>query len=249
MVLDRRGECDQDVVHLMTDDAQTPSHMLRCVRALLFCDKEALLGDGIDPKDVAEAADLSLEDTLACIEYLRARGRITPHPLDPTEGFLLESREWFETLYLPQLVRTSAPLEIHVGNKYEQNITNSSVGAAAVGDHSRASHTQGVWSQDEWRKSIEAAQRALVSEQGKLDELAEGLYEGLSQLLRVARKINIEQTEQAQVLAQIEDAIDDLWADGSIKKLGAGGDALRSLETLKALTGPAATLVSALLEA
>ncbi len=146
----------------------------------------------------------------------------------------------------PQQHPTSITTEYIMGDKYEQNISNSNVGAAAVGPGASASGTVLTTADaNAWRASIEEAQAAAVREQDKLDELAEGMYEAFAQLLRMVRQIQIDQMTAAEIQAQVKDAVDELWAGEQLKGLRSVPES--TLEVLKALKGPAEIIAKVLL--
>jgi hypothetical protein len=133
--------------------------------------------------------------------------------------------------------------------KNKQSISGSTVGAASVGDGSRASATgtaSGLTT-EQWRHDIEALQVAMVRDQDAMTDLAEGMYEGFSQVLRLLRDLDVDGEEAAVLQRQIKDAVDDVWASNELRKLRQ--DEVSPLAVFKAaaqMAGPAAQILHAI---
>lgn len=219
-----------------------PPGCLECCEAILYLDRrETSLGMGLWIADVVRRSRLSEEAVHACHRYLTEEGFLKKAAFEGRGDFLVRERpelEYFVEHHLrPQEISTTSRIDIIVGDQYKQTISNSTVGAAAVGPSAQATGTVSAMDQGTWLKGLEAAQRALVQDQTVLDELAEGMYEAFSQLLRMVRQIQIDQTSAAEVRTQIKAAIDETWAEDQIRKLR-GSTLKDSLEVLKALSGP-----------
>ncbi len=105
--------------------------------------------------------------------------------------------------------------DIVYGAKTTSTITDSTVGAVAVG--AQASATQSISqeptvSREQLRSAISEAQRALVSDQDSLDQIDERIYEALNQFLRIARSIEVEQKSLADVQRKMQETLDEVWA-------------------------------------
>lgn len=131
-----------------------------------------------------------------------------------------------------------------MGDKYNTTISNSNVGASAVGPGASA---QGnvtlnaeLVSQVEYDEHIRSVQKALVDDQDRLEELSAGLYEALGQFLRMARQIQVDQETIARVQAQMKETLDEVWAEQVAGKLK--GKAIpATLEFAKTLLGSPVT--------
>lgn len=106
------------------------------------------------------------------------------------------------------------------GAKYTSNITGSTVGAVAVGKNATAHGTVNVHhgspTQAQHVDNIKAAQKALVDDEDRLDDL---VREALSQFLRLARDIQVEQRSLHEVQAKMKATLDDVWAQQVAKGL------------------------------
>lgn len=104
-----------------------------------------------------------------------------------------------------------------MADKYTTNISNSTVGAAAIGTGATATGTVTVATerptQAEHREAVAAAQGALVADQDAIDELDARMFEALNQFLRLARDIQVEQKSLAEVQARMKDTLDEVWAE------------------------------------
>lgn len=123
-----------------------------------------------------------------------------------------------------------------MGSKFTTNITGSTVGAVAVGDHATATGTvhvgaAGSVTQAQHEEHVKRAKKALVDDEGKLDEL---VHEALTQFLTLARKVQVEQHSLAETRARMKSTLDEVWAAQVAK--GMKPQALpRTLEVVKVL--------------
>lgn len=104
-------------------------------------------------------------------------------------------------------------------SKFTVNVTNSTVGAQAIGDHSSATAQLGpatAPTQAAHVASVKAAQKALVDDEDALEPL---LHEVLGQFLRVAREIQIGQTSLAELQRAMKDTLEDIWAQKAASEL------------------------------
>jgi hypothetical protein len=108
--------------------------------------------------------------------------------------------------------------DIIMGAKYSSHITGSTVGSVAVGDHATAVGTvsinSGPLTQDQHRTAIKKAQKALLDDEEQLDQL---VYEALGQFLRLAREIQVEQKNLAEVQMKMKETLDEVWAENAVK--------------------------------
>jgi hypothetical protein len=112
--------------------------------------------------------------------------------------------------------------DIVMGAKYTSNVTDSNVGAVAVGDHAHAKGTTmltGALTQDHHVEQIKSAQQALVNDQEVLDRIDSHLYEALGQFLRLAREFQVEQKSMADVQAKMKETLDNVWCNQAAKGL------------------------------
>ena len=112
----------------------------------------------------------------------------------------------------------------HAGDNFTTTFSNSKVGAAAIGANSTAKGKVSVQmgkrvSQQQYDQQIKAAQKALVDDQDRLEELSSGLYEALGQFLRVARQIQVDQASFVDVQAKMKETLDEVWAEQVAKRL------------------------------
>jgi hypothetical protein len=109
-------------------------------------------------------------------------------------------------------------VKITTGDLYRTEIQHSMVGALAVGDHATATGTatvqQGTLTQEQHRAAIKEAQKALLDDEDRLDAL---VSEALGQFLLLARKIQVEQQNLAQVQAKMKETLDEVWAQQVVK--------------------------------
>ncbi len=68
-------------------------------------------------------------------------------------------------------------------------------------------------SQADYQRRIERARKALIDDEPCLEELSAGLSVALGQLLRVARKIPVDQLAVGDAQAKLKEALDDMWAE------------------------------------
>lgn len=108
-----------------------------------------------------------------------------------------------------------------MGDKFTTNISNSNVGAAAIGTGAQATGsvttTTQAPTQEQHRKAVTEAQGALVRDQDALDRLDSRMFEALNQFLRLARDIQVEQKSLAEVQAKMKDTLDEVWAEQAAK--------------------------------
>ena len=105
-------------------------------------------------------------------------------------------------------------------SKFTVNVTNSTIGAQAIGDHSAATAQLGpaaTPTQAAHVASVKAAQKALVDDEDTLEPL---LHEVLGQFLRVAREIQIGQNSLAELQRAMKDTLEDIWAQKAAAELG-----------------------------
>ena len=112
--------------------------------------------------------------------------------------------------------------DTHMGSTFTTNITGSTVGALAQGDHSVATGhvtvgAAGTLTQEQHKTAISAAQTALVHDQDALERIDDRLYEALGQFLTLARKIQVEQQSLVEVQAQMKATLDEVWAQQEAK--------------------------------
>jgi len=105
----------------------------------------------------------------------------------------------------------------------------------AVGDHATATGTvhvhHGQVTQAQHEEHIRKAKKALVDDEGKLDEL---VHEAFTQFLTLARKIQVEQQSLADIQEKMKATLDEVWAAQTAK--GMTPQVLpKTLEVVKAL--------------
>ncbi|HWW83919.1 MAG TPA: hypothetical protein VNZ26_09980, partial [Vicinamibacterales bacterium] len=108
------------------------------------------------------------------------------------------------------------------GPKNVTHVSSSVVGSIATGDKARAHgwvSKQGPLNQDEYLHIIKDAQMALVHDQETLDRIDGSLYEGLNQMLRLLRNVQIEQADLTRQLATMKGTVDDIWASKTAESL------------------------------
>jgi hypothetical protein len=126
-----------------------------------------------------------------------------------------------------------------MGSKFTTNITGSTVGAFAQGDHAVATGTvtigaAGSVTQEQHKAAVAKAQSALVRDQDALERIDERLHEAFTQFLTLARKIQVEQQSLAETQAKMKATLDEVWAAQVAK--GMKPQALpKTLEVVKAL--------------
>jgi len=119
---------------------------------------------------------------------------------------------------------------------FTTNITGSTIGAVAVGDHATVTGTVHVGAtrsvtQTRHEEHIKKAKKALIEDEDRLDKL---LYEVLWQFLILARKIQVEQQSLAETQAKMKATLDEVWAAQVAK--GMRPEVLpKTLEVVKAL--------------
>jgi len=103
--------------------------------------------------------------------------------------------------------------DVHMGSTFTTTITGSTVGAVAVGDHATATGTvhvhHGQVTQAQHEEHVRKAKKALIDDEGKLDEL---VHEALGQFLNLARKIQVEQQCLTETQARMKATLDEVWA-------------------------------------
>lgn len=112
--------------------------------------------------------------------------------------------------------------DIIMGPKYTSNVTNSNIGAIGVGDNAQVTGTVnlgGPPNQEEHRAWIGKARDALNKDEDTLDQIHPGLYEVLSQFLRMTREIQVEQKSMAELQAKMKETLDQVWAQQEAKGL------------------------------
>jgi hypothetical protein len=107
-------------------------------------------------------------------------------------------------------------IHIHHGDVVTSTITNSVVGANAVGagpsaEGNSVSGNSNAVTQERHRELVGEAQAALVQDQDKLDEIDSRLFDALNQFLRIARTIQVEQSELADVQRRMKETLDEVW--------------------------------------
>jgi hypothetical protein len=105
--------------------------------------------------------------------------------------------------------------DIHAGSTFTTNVTTSTIGAIATGDHAVATGhiaPTSLMTQEHHKAAITQAQNALNADQDALERIDERLYEALGQFLRMARQIQVEQQSLAQVQAKMKETLDEMWA-------------------------------------
>jgi len=125
--------------------------------------------------------------------------------------------------------------DVHMGSTFATTITGSTVGAVAVGDHATASGTvhvhHGQVTQAQHEEHVRKAKKALIDDEGKLDEL---VHEALGQFLTLARKIQVEQQSLAETQVRMKATLDEVWKAQIAK--GMQPEVLpKTLEVVKAL--------------
>lgn len=118
--------------------------------------------------------------------------------------------------------------------KYDVKVTNSTIGAQAIGDKASAEGqvllgAGSVPSQAEHVSNIKAAQKALVDDEDALGPL---LHDVLGQFLRIAREIQVEQDTLVQGQTKMKETLDDLWAQKAASDLGSAPRGLKTLTEL-----------------
>ncbi len=109
-----------------------------------------------------------------------------------------------------------------MGDKYSVTNTNSTIGAQAVGDNAHAVGTVNtgearVPSQAQLDQHLKDAKKALVDDEDRLDDL---VREALTQFLTMARKIQVDQQDLAQLQAKMKETLDEVWAQQAVKDSG-----------------------------
>jgi hypothetical protein len=104
-----------------------------------------------------------------------------------------------------------------VGDRFTTNISNSNVGAAAIGAGAKATGSvtlpqDGAVQQAAYLEQLAAARKALVDDEARLDELGDGLAEALGQFLKIARTIQVDQLSIKDANAKMKETLDGLWA-------------------------------------
>ena len=128
--------------------------------------------------------------------------------------------------------------DVHVGATYVSHVTGSTIGAIAAGDHATATGTvhvgaAGSVTQAQHDENIKKAKKALVDDEGLLDEL---VHEALTQFLTLARKIQVEQQSLAETRAMVTATLNGVWAAQTAK--GMRPQLLpETLEVVKVLVG------------
>ena len=99
---------------------------------------------------------------------------------------------------------------INVGTQVTSTITNSTIGAVAIGARSQAQGGTYVSTptQDQHRASIKRAPKALIDDEDHLDPI---VYEALELFLRAARDVRVEGRVLAEVQAELMQALDEIW--------------------------------------
>ncbi len=103
-----------------------------------------------------------------------------------------------------------------MSDKYKTDISNSTLGAVAIGPGATATGTattplEGI-TQDQHCKAVTEAQGALVRDQDALDRLDARLFEALNQFLRLARSIQVEQKSLGDLQGKMKETLDEVWA-------------------------------------
>jgi peptidoglycan hydrolase CwlO-like protein len=118
---------------------------------------------------------------------------------------------------------------------------NNTSGTVAVvrGDHNTVTSTvnagpPGAMTQKQHQEKIKEAQNALNDDQDALERIDGRLYEALGQFLSMARKIQVENQNIAEVQAKMKETLDEMWAQQAAKGLRpqALPEGLKVLETL-----------------
>jgi hypothetical protein len=152
-----------------------------------------------------------------------------------------------KTVHDPHATNHQAPVaavhhhhgDVHMGSKFTTNITGSTVGAFAQGNHAVATGTvtvgaAGSVTQEQHKAAMANAQTALVRDQDALERIDDRLYEALGQFLALARKIQVEQQGLAEVQEKMKTTLDEIWAQQAAK--GMKPQMLpKTLEVVKAL--------------
>jgi hypothetical protein len=128
---------------------------------------------------------------------------------------------------------------VQMGDKYTTNIKNSNVGAAAIGAEASATGNVSVSqaarvSQADYEAHIRNAQKSLIDDQDLLEEISKGLYEGIGQVLRIARQIGVDQLSIKDTQTKMKATLDEVWAEQVAPKLK-GKSLPATLEVAKTL--------------
>jgi|CZKU01.1.fsa_nt_gi hypothetical protein len=112
---------------------------------------------------------------------------------------------------------------VHVGDSYSTSVTRSHVGAVVSGPGAKSVVTGSVHElpirahQAEHREVLAAAQGALLRDQDVLDKVDPAIFDALNQFLRMAREIQVENKEIADVQSKMKATLDDVWTQHAAK--------------------------------
>lgn len=114
--------------------------------------------------------------------------------------------------------------EVHMGSKFVTNISGSTVGAFAQGDHAVATGhvtigAAGAPTQAQHQEHIKAAKKALADDEERLEAK---VYEALEKFLKQAREVKVEARPVAEVQDEIQGILDRIWAEQTTKTLPKG---------------------------
>jgi hypothetical protein len=128
--------------------------------------------------------------------------------------------------------------QVHTGPSFVTNITGSTIGAVATGDHAIATGTvnlhQGPLTQAQHLEHIKAAKKALADDEERLDA---SIVEALEKFLKSAREVKVEEKPMGEVQAEMEGILDRVWAEHQGKALPQGLKVTQTLAQSPAMAG------------
>ena len=109
---------------------------------------------------------------------------------------------------------------MHMGDN-NFNITGSSNVGVAVGTGATGTGSVALAAaaQEVHRQTIAAAESALGHDRDVLNKLDSDIYQALSQFLRTAKDIQVENRATAELQSQMKATMDDIWAHSAAKGL------------------------------
>lgn len=151
---------------------------------------------GYDPEDAEEANHL---------RELEANGLMEPKTLGGTYQFT-------DAGQLKAVGAAESGGQVHIGPSIVNTITNSTVGAFAVGGSTArgAVHTESMtFNQAQHEAMMKKAKAAMVEEESQLDPATN---EALWKLLHLASKTKITVDQLAEQQRKLKESVDELWA-------------------------------------
>lgn len=133
---------------------------------------------------------------------------------------------------------------VHMGSTFTTNITSSTVGAIATGDHAIAAghvtvHHEAL-TQAQHHEHIKTAKKALADDE---EQLAPAVYDALEKFLKQAREVQVESRSLDEVRAEMDGILDRVWADRHGNALPPGLKVTEALTKSPAMVGAAKKLL------